>query len=52
MNQKYGVAIKYENLSRLPQPLHIVGDIKPPTGLVCKYLVFGEHAVDYSAMTD
>jgi hypothetical protein len=52
LNQKYGVAIQYGNLTQFPQPLHIVNDIKPPTGLVCKYLVFGEKAVDYSAMTD
>jgi hypothetical protein len=53
LSAKYGLegTILY-HMETLPKPLAIVHDQPPPAGFVVEYLVFGEPAVDYSAMND
>ncbi|MDI6784507.1 MAG: hypothetical protein QME64_10490 [bacterium] len=52
MSKKYRVIITDEKLASYPKPMKVAQEQPISSGLVFKYLTFGEKAVDYSALND
>ncbi|MDI6784508.1 MAG: hypothetical protein QME64_10495 [bacterium] len=52
LSQKYGIDAHPDVFEKSPYPIPVVKNQPTPAGLVFKYLMFGERAVDYGSMID